>query len=101
MAEGSTPPVELVVKLTPAAATADSPQERSVRALMAELHAPLEPLHPSASDDELATWFVAHVAADEVDGALDRLSGCDGVDGAYAKPGGEPPEQHTDKERGT
>ena len=93
MADEHPSPVEVIVKLTPAAVTPDSPQDRSVRALMTELDSSLEPLHPSASDDELATYYVAHVEPDALAGALERLAECDGVDGAYAKPRGEAPDR--------
>jgi hypothetical protein len=50
-------------------------------------------MHPLTSDPELATYFVAHVDPEGLDGVIETLAGCDGVEGAYPKPRGEPPER--------
>ncbi len=84
--------VEVVVKLAPDAA-GDSSQRRALQARASELGVPLAPLHPSASDPELASYAVGRVdkgAADDVIGQLLRL---EGVEAAYAKAPGAPPER--------
>jgi hypothetical protein len=87
--------VELVVKLTPDAAVHDSPEQRALQERANQLGVPLAPLHPSATDPELASYAVAHVdeaAAEDVIGELLRF---DGVEAAYAKAPGTPPERST------
>jgi hypothetical protein len=83
---------ELILKLAPAATIAASPAHSSVRACVADLGISVSPLHPSTSDPELASYLVAHVDPAAVDRVIERLVACDGVEGAYAKPAGEPPE---------
>ena len=53
----------------------------------------LTPLHPSSTDPELASYLVGYVETAALEGVLERLRRCDGVEGAYAKPRGEPPER--------
>jgi hypothetical protein len=83
---------ELIVKLD--AATADNvAARRSVDACMAGFGLTLVPLHPSSSDVELGTYFVADVDAEAVDDLVSRLLRCKGIEGAYPKSPGEPPER--------
>jgi hypothetical protein len=77
----SSEPVEVIVRLTSAEA-----QECAKR-----LGIVLERLHPGTSDPELATYAVAHVSSDTAEAIIADLRNCDGVEGAYAKPRGEPP----------
>lgn len=81
-ADGS---VEIIVKLVPGANT------HALQACAARLGVSLQPLHPSAADRVLATYFVTRVASGAVEGVLAQLRQCDGVDAAYAKPRGEAP----------
>ena len=85
--------VEVVVKLTPDAAVQDSPQHRALEARAKQLGAPLAPLHPSATDPELTAYAVAHVDEAAADDVIGQLLGCDGVEAAYAKARGAPPER--------
>jgi hypothetical protein len=85
--------IELIVKLAANAARANSPARRSIDACASALGVSLAPLHPSTSDRELATYFVARVDRDALDAVVARLLGCEGIEGAYAKPPGEPPER--------
>ena len=81
---------EVIVKLTPAAASAE-PARRSVDACAANLGVKLTRLHPSTADSELSTYFATQVDAAAVDRVVERLLACEGVEGAYRKPRGEPP----------
>jgi hypothetical protein len=83
---------ELILKLAPAATSASSPAYRAVRAFFADLGISVSPLHPSTSDPELASYLVAHVDPAAADRVIERLVECEGVEGAYAKPAGQPPE---------
>jgi hypothetical protein len=83
---------EVIAKLTPEAAASGTSEHRAVQSRAAELGVSLEPLHPSASDPELSTYFVVHVDPVSRQRVVEQLLGLDGVEGAYAKPRGEPPE---------
>lgn len=92
-ARRSTVGTQVIVKLGPDTAAAGVPARRALDACAAELGVSLTPLHPSTSDLDLATYFVADVEGSVLDRTLDRLRRCAGVEGAYAKPRGEPPER--------
>ena len=81
---------EVIVKLTAAAASSE-PARQPVDACAAKLGVKLTRLHPSTTDPELSTYFAAHVDAAAVDRVVERLLTCEGVEGAYRKPRGEPP----------
>ena len=83
--------IDVIVKLAPAAVVRESAAHRGVQACANGLGVTLEPMHPSTTDPELSSYFIAHVAPTAVDDVVDRLRGCDGVEGAYSKPRGEPP----------
>ena len=83
--------VEVIVKLTSAGAQRDSPAHQQLQDCTQRLGIVLERLHPGTSDPELATYAVAHVTPDTAETVLANLRNCDAVDGAYAKPRGEPP----------
>jgi hypothetical protein len=83
--------VDVIVKLAPAAIVRESSTHGAVQACAAGLGIALEPLHPSTSDPELSSYFIAHVEPTAVNTVVERLLGCDGVEGAYPKPKGEPP----------
>jgi hypothetical protein len=85
--------VELVVKLSPDAAVGDSAVRRALQARASELGVALAPLHPSTSDPELAAYAVARVDPAVVDDVIGRLSRFEGVEAAYAKAPGAPPER--------
>lgn len=84
-------PVELIVKLAPAAAAPGSPGHLAVQACMAEAGVSIEPLHQSTSESELAAYFIAHVDPAKIENIVEQLLACEGVDSAYAKPRGKPP----------
>lgn len=83
--------VELIVKLAPAAAKSGSPQHLAVQACFAQAGLTTHPLDLSASDAELATYFIAHVDPLDTERIINHLLACDGIESAYAKPRGEPP----------
>jgi hypothetical protein len=91
--------IEVIVKLAPAMTQVSSPARRSLDSCIAELGVSLTPLYgpppdqPAAPDQDLATYFVAHIESSRVDDVIDRLMRCEGVEGAYAKARGEPPER--------
>lgn len=85
--------IQVIVKLGPETAAAGRKARRALEACAAELGVALAPLHPSTSDRELAAYFAADVDASVLDRTLDGLRACAGVEGAYAKPRGEPPER--------
>jgi hypothetical protein len=58
---------------------------------LASLGIALEPLDPSSTDPELATYAVTHVDEAHAPTVISQLNDCDGVEGAYVKPRGEPP----------
>jgi hypothetical protein len=62
-----------------------------VHACLARLGVALEPLHPSSSDPELATYAVTHVDEADAQTVISQLNDCDGIEGAYVKPRGAPP----------
>ena len=82
---------DVIVKLAPAAIVRESPAHRAVQSCASGLGISLEPLHPSESDSELSSYFIAHVDPAAVGTVVERLLHCDGVEGAYHKPKGEPP----------
>ena len=51
----------------------------------------LERLHPESTDPELATYAVTHVDEADAESILQQLTQWQEVEGAYAKPRGEPP----------
>jgi hypothetical protein len=85
--------VEVVVKLSPEAAVRDSAEQRAVQARANQLGVPLAPLHPSATDPELASYAVAHVDEAAAEDVIGQLLHFDGVEAAYAKAPGTPPER--------
>ncbi len=93
MSNGGTASIEVIVKLTQEAAAPDSPQHKAIDARAAQLGVSLAPLHPSTSDPDLASYAVAHVNPLEAEAVVDQLLRCNGVEGAYAKPPGAPPER--------
>jgi hypothetical protein len=83
--------VEVIVKLAPAGALRESSEHRAVQECATRLGIALELLHPGTSDPNLATFAVAHVSPEHAQTVVRKLMECDGVEGAYAKPPGEPP----------
>ena len=81
---------ELIVKLAPAVEPA------SIRTHANGLGVELSPLHPGTSDPELASYLVGQVDPEGARGVAERLMRVDGVESAYVKPGGAPPERSTD-----
>lgn len=84
-------PVELIIKLAPAAATPGSTEHRAVQACVAQEGISIRPLDESRSDAELTTYFIALVDPAMADRMIGRLLNCAGVESAYMKPSGEPP----------
>ena len=84
-------PIEVVVKLVPIAAEQQSPAYRAVQECAARIGVSIHPLYPSTSDPELSTYFIAHVDQAVSSSVVEQLLACEGVEGAYAKPRGEPP----------
>ena len=78
--------IEVIVKAKPGAAAV-------VPAWAARIGISLDALHPGTSDPELATYFVAHAEAAASAAILKELLRCGDIEGAYAKPRGEPPER--------
>jgi hypothetical protein len=91
--------IEVIVKLAPAMTQASSPARRSLDSCISELGVSLTPLYapgpddPPSDDQDLATYFVVHIESSRADDVIDRLLRCEGVEGAYAKARGEPPER--------
>jgi hypothetical protein len=85
-------PVELIVKLAPAAAAPGSAGHLAVQACITQVGVSIKPLHQSTSESELATYFIAHVDAAKIENVVKQLLACEGIEGAYAKPRGEPPQ---------
>jgi hypothetical protein len=83
-------PIDVIVKLAPAPPDA---ARRSLEACARAAGAPLAPLHGATSDPELASYFVASAAPDIADALAARLRSCPGVEAAYAKPVGAPPDE--------
>lgn len=79
--------IDVIVKLT---STVDSVR-RSLNACVAEAGVSLAPLHPATTDLDLASYFVTSVEDSALDDVIARLRRCPGVEGAYAKPVGQPP----------
>ena len=92
VSNGGANAVEVVIKLAPAAIVKDSREYRAIQDCLAKLGVTLRRLHPSTSDPNLATYAVTHVDPGGVERLVQQLNRCDGVEGAYAKPRGEPPE---------
>ncbi len=82
--------VELVVKLSPAAAPGSAAYE-SLLTCAADLGIVLESVNRSASDPELTGYYVAVVAQATATRAIEQLRQCDGVEAAFIKSRGEPP----------
>lgn len=85
-------PVELIVKLAPEAAAPGRPGHLAVQACVTRAGISIKPLHRSTPESELATYFIAHVDPAEIENIVEQLLACEGVESAYAKLGGEPPE---------
>jgi hypothetical protein len=83
--------VEVIVKLTRGGAQPDGEEHHAVWACAARLGMSLDLLHPAISDQELATYAVTHVSWDAAASVADQLRHCDGIEGAYIEPAGEPP----------
>jgi hypothetical protein len=81
---------ELIVKLAPTA------EPDRIRTHANGLGVELSRLHPGTSDPELASYLVARVDPEGARGVAERLMRFDGVESAYVKPGGAPPERSTD-----
>jgi hypothetical protein len=92
MANSGADPLELIVKLTAAAAAPDTTEHHSLQGRLTSLGLELTPLHPLTSDPELASYTVARVDPADAATVIEQLSGVDGVDGVYTKPRGEPPQ---------
>ncbi|HEV3363646.1 MAG TPA: hypothetical protein VG795_05795 [Acidimicrobiia bacterium] len=92
MDENDSEPIDVIAKLTPEAAASGTSQHGAVQSRATELGISLEPLHASASDPELSTYFIVRVDPASRERVVEQLLGLDGVEGAYAKPRGEPPE---------
>lgn len=84
-------PIEVIVKLVATAASA--PDRRALDDCARALDIAITPLHPGTTDRDLASYFVTSVEAPALDDVLARLRRCPGVDGAYTKPAGAPPER--------
>lgn len=95
MSEPVTSMIEVIVKLSPAAS---KPGAREVSAAIENCAAArgirVLPLHPSTTDPELALYLVTQVNPALLNNVIRDLLRCDGVEGAYAKPSGEPPERN-------
>jgi hypothetical protein len=87
--------IELIVKLSPEAAAAESPEHKELQAQADRLGVALTPLHPATSDPDLATYAVARVDPAEANVVAEQLRRCAGVEAAYAKARGAPPERRT------
>lgn len=83
--------VEVIVKLKAASAEGRSTAYRCVQAEAADCGVLIKPLHPETTDPELASFYVGRVAVSQLDRFSRRLLACEGVEGAYGKPPGEPP----------
>jgi hypothetical protein len=83
-------PVDIIVKLAPAPPDA---ARRSLDTCARAAGVALAPLHGETSDPELSSYFVASVAPDAADALVARLRACPGVDAAYTKPVGAPPDE--------
>jgi hypothetical protein len=82
--------VELVVKLAPAGARSEA-AHNALLACATDLGIGFEPVDRSTADSELAGYHVAHVTRAVATRAIERLRQCDGVEAAFTKPRGEPP----------
>ena len=78
---------DVIVKLSPV----DRSARRAADACVADLGIALAPLHPAATDSELASYLVTQIDSASEDEVIERLRRCPGVEGAYVKPQGEPP----------
>lgn len=83
--------IELIIKLSPVAARSGSPEYLALQDCLVEAGISISPLGKSAADQELATYFVAHVDPLRREHIIDQLLACPGVESAYTKPRGEPP----------
>jgi hypothetical protein len=82
--------VEVIVKL---AVTLDTAvMGRALESCIRAAGASLAALHPTTSDRELASYFVATAPADRLDDVIARLARCPGVEAAYARPAAAPTE---------
>jgi hypothetical protein len=85
-ASGPRRTVEVIVKVA-----RETEHTRAIQERATALGVTLEPLHPSTGDTELATYFTARVDPDTAHELTRALADLEGVEGAYAKPAGEPP----------
>jgi hypothetical protein len=89
--------MEITIQVAPEVAEALRTREpdaapTDVLAVAQALGVPLRPLHPDATDQEGASYFVGEVAnAGIAESIRARLSTCPGVIAAYIKPADEPP----------
>jgi hypothetical protein len=84
--------VELIVKLAPESAAPESRAYLAVQACAARGGVSLRRLHQSTSESELATYLVAHVDPAKIETVVKQMLTCEGVESAYIKPRGEPPQ---------
>lgn len=84
--------VEVVVQLSPTASRG-GPQHQALLACAAGFGIGLQPLVASASGSALDTYHVGQVAVARAADAVERLRQCDGVDAAYTKARGQPPQE--------
>ncbi len=82
---------EVIAKLTPEVAESGT-QHRLLKSEAAQRGVSLQPLHPGTSDPDLATYYIARGDSAGLQDVIDQLLGLEGVEGAYKKPRGEPPE---------
>lgn len=95
MSGGQPNKTEIIVKLSPGAVSSETPAYAEVKACASQAGVTLEPLHPAVSDAELASYFRTETTSAAASGLIEKLLRCPGVEGAYAKPRGEPPERST------
>lgn len=83
--------VEVIVKVLPNLASTNDARE-SLRACTQTMGIALSPIDAdTSSGSELAKFYVARVASDDASRIVARLRECAGVEAAYTKPRGEPP----------
>ena len=86
--------VEVIIRLSPEAAKIGISAARAAIAdcgLASDIQ--IFPLHPATADPELSQYFVSRIVSSAADDFIRRLLKSESVEGAYTKPGGEPPER--------
>ncbi len=83
--------MEVIIKLKAASTEALATAHGCVQSVAADFGVLIEPLHPGTTDPALAFFLVSRVALSQLDRFSRRLLACEGVEGAYGKPAGEPP----------